>query len=330
MKMIEVIVEHGHVDTVVGIAEQYEVLDHWLSAVPEEGRQSVRMLVSDDKRQSVMDALQTALGASENSRIVVQTVEAVLPKPEIESKETSKARSDISTREELYAGIEKGAKLNSTFILLVFLSTIVVAIGLIKDNVAVVIAAMVIAPLLGPNIALAFATSLGDSQLLFKSLGTLFTGLLVAFFISFVIGFLWHAEPGSHELFLRTDVTLDSVALAFASGAAAVLSLITGLSSVLVGVMVAIALLPPVATAGLMLASEQFTLATGAGLLLAVNIVSLNLAAKLMFLIKGIKPRTWIEQKKAKQSMALYIIVWLLLLVFLLVMIVYRHDSLGL
>ena len=65
---------------------------------------------------------------------------------------------------------------------------------------------------------------------------------------------------------------LDSIALALASGAAAVLSLTTGLSSVLVGVMVAVALLPPTATLGIMLGAGHAQLAIGAAILLAVNI----------------------------------------------------------
>jgi len=67
--------------------------------------------------------------------------------------------------------------------------------------------------------------------------------------------------------------------------AAAALSLTTGLSSVLVGVMVAVALLPPAATLGIMLGQGNMSLAIGAGLLLAVNIVSVNLASKIVFLL---------------------------------------------
>ena len=73
------------------------------------------------------------------------------------------------TREELYNEIEKGAKLDGNYLLLVFLSTIVATIGLVENNVAVIIGAMVIAPLLGPNIALAFSTSLGDTRLMLRA-----------------------------------------------------------------------------------------------------------------------------------------------------------------
>ncbi|NNG14097.1 MAG: DUF389 domain-containing protein, partial [Gammaproteobacteria bacterium] len=111
-----------------------------------------------------------------------------------------------------------------------------------------------------------------------------------------------------------------------ASGAAAVLSLTTGLASVLVGVMVAVALLPPAATMGFMLGAGEYTLAGSAGLLLAVNIVCVNLSAKLGFLVMGIKPRTWLEQQRARQSMISYILFWILSLCVLITLIFLRRH----
>ena len=233
-----------------------------------------------------------------------------------------------TTREELYSNIEKNARLNSTYVILVVLSTIVVAIGLLEDNVAVVIGAMVIAPLLGPNIALALATALGDTELIWKSLKTGAIGFVVALGLSILIGKLWHLNFDSRELLARTDVGLDSIALALASGAAAVLSLSTGLPSVLVGVMVAVALLPPTATMGLMLGAGKFQLAVGAALLLAVNVVSVNLSAKVTFLARGIKPRTGLEKQKARQSMTTYIVFWVVALAILIVAIYLRPRTL--
>ena len=253
-------------------------------------------------------------------------MEAALPRrEEKESEKEDKIDSVTTSREELYNNVEKNARLDNNFLLLVFLSTIVVAIGLLEDNVAVVIGAMVIAPLLGPNIALALGTALGDRSLMWESLKTTLAGLTLALGLSVVIGMLWPLNFESRELLARTDVGLDSAALAFASGAAAVLSLTTGLPSVLVGVMVAVALLPPTATLGLMLGAGNWELATGAGLLLAVNIVCVNLAAKVSFLFRGIKPRTWLEKQKARQSMAIYIIIWILSLAILLVAIYLRQ-----
>ncbi len=310
MKIIEVIADQGHLDTILGIAEQQGIVDHWQSSVAEDERCAVRMLVSPDSRQAVLDALQSVLSTSENSRIIVTPVEVSLPREEEPDEEDKTKRKTALSREELYNSIESSSRLDGRFLLLVFLSTIVVMVGLLENNVAVVIGAMVIAPFLGPNIALALGGALGDNQLIWQALKTNLVGMSLALLLCILLGWWWPYEISSQELLSRTNVGLESIALALASGAAAVLSMTTGLSSVLVGVMVAVALLPPTATLGFMLGSGHYDLAMGAGLLLAVNIVSVNLAAKLGFLFLGIKPRTWLDQQRARQSITSYIIFW--------------------
>jgi len=329
MKIIEVIADQGHLDTIMGIADQHGIVDAWPGAIAEDGRCAVRLLVTPESRQTVLDNLQSVLGTSETARIVILPVEASLPRVEAPPDEDDSARRKAAlSREELYNDVSKSARLDGRFLLLVFLSTIVVAVGLLEDNVAVVIGAMVIAPFLGPNIALALGSALGDNTLIWQSLKTNLAGMILALLLSITLGFFWPYEINSQELLARTHVGLDSIALALASGAAAVLSLTTGLASVLVGVMVAVALLPPTAALGFMLGNGQHELAVGAGLLLAVNIVCVNLAAKLGFMFMGIKPRTWLEQQRARQSMATYISIWLLLLIALTVLI-YLRTRLG-
>lgn len=326
MRIIEIIADAGHHDTLAGIAEQHNVTDIWCGVSGIDGRQVLRMLVDDDSRQGVLDAFQAVLGSSDNARILILPVDAVLPRPEPEQPPAEKVSSIQTTREELYGKIEGGARLDSNFLLMVALSTIVASIGLIENNVAVIVGAMVIAPMLGPYISLAFATSLGDNELIWKSLKTNLAGLTLALSMAFVIGWLWPMYLDGSELLLRTDVGLDSVTLALASGAAAVLSMTTSLASALVGVMVAVALLPPAATLGMMLGSGQYGLALGAALLLAVNVVCVTLSAKLMFLFKGVKPRTWLEKRKARQSFTTYVLIWIILLGVLVTVIILRGQ----
>ena len=188
-----------------------------------------------------------------------------------------------------------------------------------------VIGAMVIAPLLGPNLALSLGTALGEFVLIRKAVKTLAAGVLLAVFLSVVIGLLYPAKLVSDELLARTFAEVDSIALALASGAAAALSLTMGLSSVLVGVMVAVALLPPAATLGLMLGQGNYGLAAGASLLLAANVASVNLASILVFFIKGIRPRTFTDKERASRGTLVFIIGWLVLLAILVfVILVYK------
>ena len=324
MRIIDVITPPGHVETVLSLAGEHCV-DHWLDARAADDRQTIHLLVDAEDSQKILDGLQSILGGSEQVRIVVSGVEATLPAV-TESEDSSKVQSGSTTssREELLTELEKNSRQNLNFFILVFLSTIVAAVGLIKDNVAVVIGAMVIAPLLGPNLSLALGTALGERKLMWKSIKTNMAGLGLTLLLSVLIGFLWPLNFESRELLARTDVGLDSVVLALASGAAAVLSLTTGLSSVLVGVMVAVALMPPAVTLGLMLSGGQYHLATGALILLAINVVCLNLAANLVFLAKGIGPRTWHGKRQARHSMIASISFWALALTVLVTVIYLR------
>jgi uncharacterized hydrophobic protein (TIGR00341 family) len=326
MRIVEVITDAAHTDSLAGIAEHFKAADFWWGVENDDGRRSFRFLVADDSRQGVVDALQSLLGATQNTRIIIMPVDAALPRPADEDEERRKRKATATTREELYSEIARGARLDSNFLLLVFLSTIVAAIGLAEDNVAVVVGAMVIAPLLGPNIALAFGTSLGDRDLMWQALKTNLAGLGFALALSFAIGMIWQLDLTSEEIVSRTGVGMDGVVLALASGAAAVLSLTTGLSSALVGVMVAVALLPPTATLGMLLGSGQPQPAVGAALLLAVNVVCVLLSAMTVFLLKGVKPRTWLERSKARQSLAISISLWAALLLVLIAVILIRGS----
>ncbi|MGB5832240.1 MAG: TIGR00341 family protein [Thiohalocapsa sp.] len=335
MRIVEVIAPERHAKELIGMSRFYGALDTWWVPQMNDGRQAFRMLVPDAARQRLMDALQSLLDSEPDARILVLPVDTILPRPDRESSSDPDAdtdqerdRSVRATREELYTQIAKGALLDWNFVLLVVLSTIVATIGLVEDNVAVVIGAMVIAPLLGPIIAFAFATSLGDRQLAMQSLITGATGLGLAMLLALTMGLVWPVNLDSHEILSRTDVGLASVALALASGAAAVLSLTTGLSTTLVGVMVAVALLPPTAVLGMLLGGGRWDLATSAGLLLAVNVVCVLLAAKVVFLLRGVKPRSWLQRTKATQSMALYMGLWAVLLACLIGAILIRGSVL--
>jgi len=79
--------------------------------------------------------------------------------------------------------------------------------------------------------------------------------------------------------------------------------------------------------AGIGLLENNLAVIVGATLLLAVNVVCINLSAKLVFLFRGIKPRTWLEAHKAKQSRLLYIGIWVVLLALLFIVIYLRHKT---
>ena len=352
LRIIEISAPQEASEKIKELAERYESIDCWQANrkswlyKKDDERVTTRILVDVQNQQDLLDALQRAVNRNEGWRIILLPVEATLPKvvePEKnipESGEASQNRNgrfritDILrgsiTREELHSDMEKGATVTVDFLLLIVLSSLVAGIGLLQSDVAVVIGAMVIAPLLGPNLALAFGAALGDKPLILKAIKTNAIGIGFTLVITIIASLFVSGDAvlNSSEMMNRTNVGYASIVLALASGAAAVLSLTMGVSSALVGVMVAVALMPPAVTLGLTLGNGQFGLAYGTFLLLATNIVCVNLAAQAIFRLKGIKPRTWFEEKNAQKASKINGMIWLGSLVLLAVLIWLRSGQL--
>ena len=327
MKYIEIVISEHSREEIAKIAENLGAKDLRFFSPDQDRMQRSRMLITDDKLQKAMDSFSHIIGAQREAKIVVLEIDAYLPKSlEENKKEKNKA---TEAREIIYADMSKNTYINSNYLALVILSTIVASIGLIENNVAVIIGAMVIAPLLGPNIALSFAAVTGDAKLMFSAVKTVVAGLAIAILLPVFIGYFSSLPFDTPELLSRTDIKLDLFVLALASGAAAALSVTTGLSSTLVGVMVAVALLPPAATLGIMLGAGNWALAHSTAIMLLVNIVSINLASKIVFFTQGIKPALWPEKEQARKFMLFYGIVWVTLLITLFIYVYLNLDLLG-
>ncbi|MBO6505682.1 MAG: TIGR00341 family protein [Kordiimonadaceae bacterium] len=310
LKLLQVTAPIAAQKNIQKIAEKEGVIAFHKECETDDDHAVFSLLTDSTHRQTLVDMLQELSNLSPKFRINILPVDTTIP--------TTNTAGSSDTREELKAKMAQGALLDFNYLLLTFLSTIVALIGLLQDNIAVVIGAMVIAPFLGPNLAFAFATSLGNKGLMTYAFRTGLVGVGFASLIGVAFGYLWGAVPDSAELMGRTSIGLDGVALAVASGVAGVLSLTSGLSMTLVGVMVAVAILPPAATFGFMLGAGQVKLAYGALLMVSVNIVCVNLAGLLVFLAKGISPRRWFEKRMAKPFVYGGIMVWSVLLALLI------------
>lgn len=316
MRLIELTFADGdRVQPLLKATLKTEPLDYRLTDPDERGRRLLRLIFKAGDGQKALNAIQAIMEDEPDWRLVVVPVEASLPKVDESLDQAAKAERTLALREELYDDIAKGARLNADFLLLTALSTLVVVFGLSADNIAAVIGAMVIAPLLGPILAFSFASALGDLSMMGKAARTALAGLGLGLALSFAIGVVYEPNMASSELMSRTLVGLDAPALALAAGAAAALSIATGLPAALVGVMVAVALLPPAATAGLLAGAGEWPLAGRAALLLSINVVAVNLAAMLIYFFKGVRPRTWLERRSAKRSVYVNAAVWLALII---------------
>jgi uncharacterized hydrophobic protein (TIGR00341 family) len=317
-RQVEITAPAGYAPTLSAFGEKYGGEDVY-AELGENDRCLVRIVCETGDVQGIIDATHRVMERGSHWRLTILPVEAVVapegPRPEVSPEDRRFSfRGRTAPREEILQEVEKGADLHSDFLVLIALSGVVAAVGLIGDNVAALIGAMVIAPLLGPNLAFAFGVALGNQDLMKRAMTTNIAGLGFAIFFSMILGAVLGPPIQSVEIASRTFAGYDSIALALAAGAAAVLSLTTGLSSALVGVMVAVALLPPAVTTGLMLGSGDVKAAGGAALLLAVNIVCINIAAQVVFVAKKILPRTWSEKKASRKALLTNFAAWVIFL----------------
>jgi uncharacterized hydrophobic protein (TIGR00341 family) len=345
-RMIILILPEDNVDNVKNILYKYDVLESWYTQ-SSEGKTVFNIIIRREKTESLLNVLQRHFSDLDGFRISLLPVEASIPVPEPIKKSLIKQKPvqendgtvieeltdridpqelvNRLSRHEIYADISDIAKLSKVFIIMVILSAIVAAIGVLNNNVAVIIGAMVIAPLLGPNTALSLGTVLGDVKLAKNAIKTNFFGIFTAFVVSLILGSILVVDPTIPEILLRTRAGLGSITLALASGIAGALSFTIGFRSTLIGVMVAVALLPPLVTSGLLLGSGQIALALGAFLLFLINLVCVNLSGVVTFMIQKIRPIDPQKIQLAKKMTYAALILWIVLLSsFIVSILLYR------
>ncbi len=180
------------------------------------------------------------------------------------------------------------------YFLLVILSGSIATLGLITNSPAVIIGAMLVAPLMSPLIGIGLASVIGNTGLLKKSLSALFRGALLAVALSVIITLANNALPFfsmeelSEEILVRTRPSPIDLVIALAGGIAAAYALTQpNLSAALPGVAIATALMPPLCTIGIGIASSRWDVAGGATLLFITNAVTIAFASVLVFFLRG-------------------------------------------
>lgn len=337
LRVIELLLPEGYHNLLEDVLQKTETLDFWEETLCD-ARSLVKILVKTEHTENVLDLMEKRFSHLEGFRIILLPVEASLPRPKKEGKKRADA-SEISkekrllskwirvSREELYSEIEKTTRVSSVFIAMVFFSSVVASIGFLRNSEVFIIGAMVIAPLLGPNVALAFATTLGDLGLSRRAIKAIGLGIFTAFLSAWLIGVLFDVNPEIPELITRTQVSLGDVVLALVAGSAAALSFTSEMFSALIGVMVAVALLPPLVTLGMLCGSGQWKSAVGSLLLFMINLICVNLAGVVTFLIQGIRPVTWWEATRAKKATRFAMLIWAILLTALVLMILFSKKG---
>ena len=307
MRYVQILIPEGKRDAVLHQLDE-EGIDY---AVTEEtGRHGYSAMASFPVPASavgqVLDRLREA-GIEERAFTIVLKPEIVVSHRFKELKGRYK-RDEIS-REELQARAEEMAPARSTFLIMTAVSAIIAATGLLTNSAAVIIGAMVIAPLMGPAMATSVGTVINNHELFWRGFKLQAMGIGVAIVTAAIFAALLKQTalipPGLDittipEIHERLAPNFLAATIALGAGIAAVVSLARGMSSVIVGAMIAVALVPPAATVGLSLAWGLPLAMLGAGVLLLVNVISINLAALVIFWFFGYRPEDWLQTGTAK------------------------------
>jgi uncharacterized hydrophobic protein (TIGR00271 family) len=179
------------------------------------------------------------------------------------------------------------------FASLLVLAASIATFGLLGDSLAVVIGAMIVAPLMLPIMGLAFSVSIGDRSKIVSTLLVSFAGIAMAVAVGFVltlpIARITHPEA-IQQIMIRTSPHLLDLMAALATGLAGAFAISRrDVSDTLPGVAIAVSLVPPLANAGILLALGEPNLASGSLLLFVTNYVAILLTGSLVFVVMGFR-----------------------------------------
>lgn len=279
---------------------------YWRETVPG-GQEKFSCIVQQRYTERLLDELEQAFSTAPTFTAYVSQIDAVLP-PVEETVATELPGSsglppptrlerffsrDRNSTDKLYDDIDEGLHVRPSYLLTVALSSMIAGLGMHSGQTAVVIGAMIIAPLLGPTMGIALATTVGDWRLGRRAATTLVIGSVLAVVVGILIGVISDIDPLVPELLSRTVVGPGDIALALASGAAGVLAFSRGSSLSLVGVMIAVALVPPLSAAGIYAGAGYPLVSAQALFLFTVNLVCIVVAGIVMFLFQGLQPKSW-------------------------------------
>lgn len=309
MRLVQVLIPVGKRPPVLAVLDD-EGIDY--AVWDETGRKDFEALVQFPVPpigvEPVLEKLRKA-GISEDTYTIVLTPETVVSK-RIESLKQRYSGTRIS-REELISRAEDLSPETSTYMAFLILSTVIATGGLLLDSTATIIGAMVVAPLMGPAVSSSIGTVLYDRKLASRGIKLQVEGLVLAIAIGALIGLLLKESillpPGLDireipQVAERTSPNFLSLFLALGSGLAGAISVIRGAGSTLVGVAIAISLVPPAATSGLGIAWGLPGVAIAAAVLVLINLLAVNVSALIMFWISGFRPGEKDAVNRARSS----------------------------
>ncbi len=191
----------------------------------------------------------------------------------------------------LFVSLRDEAKASSTFMILILLSTLLATVGLYLNSASVIIGAMLLAPLMQPIVSFSMGVLRRSQNIFTTSLKTIMIGVGIALVSSALFALIMPFETLTNEMQGRLKPSLLDLIVALISGTAAAYAKNNEkIVGSLVGVSIAVALVPPIAVAGIGLGWGDWSMFYHAFLLFLTNFVGIVFAASMLFLMQGFSP----------------------------------------
>ncbi|HVZ99608.1 MAG TPA: DUF389 domain-containing protein [Caulobacterales bacterium] len=190
---------------------------------------------------------------------------------------------------EVRIGVEREGRLSERYVLMCALSAGIATLGLLQSSAAVVIGAMLVSPLMSPIAALGFGFASLDARRATEAAKVVGVGVGVGLVIGLVITWLSPIKNATPEIVARTTPTLLDLAVAVLSGLAGGYATVHHKGETAIGVAIATALMPPIATIGYSLAVWRLDFAGGATLLFLTNLAAISFSFALVARIRGVE-----------------------------------------
>jgi uncharacterized hydrophobic protein (TIGR00341 family) len=291
--------------------------------------------IPDDSVNETIEGLKSRGVGVEYGFIDILDLRASLPRETEEAASEERIQREAALAvEEIYENVKKQSSLSFDYIAFVILAAVMAGLGLIQNNITVIVASMLLSPLMSPLLAVALGYVVRDNALFVKGTKNELIGIALSLSVGAVMALVMPLLDSSSVTNIVTDVqsgilteitrrggfwTID-VGVAIFSGAAVAVSITRGDMSSLVGVAISAALMPPAVNASMMavlgfLIGNTDVLAVGGGsfLLLGMNLIVIDLAAIVMFRVKKLtsianKSATWtaVTQFRVPRSESLY------------------------
>ena len=249
-----------------------------------------------------------------------------------EYKSYKEKKGELIEKYEAYEIVVAGSTDTVEYYVLLLLSCLIATMGLYLNSAAVIIGAMIVAPLMGPVFGFSAGVLWGSGKTITEAVTTLLKGTLLVIIVTGVLSFFIPSIVVTPEILSRTKPSFFDIIIALSCGFIGAYAFVNKrVSSAIPGVAISVALLPPLCTAGIGIGLRQWDLALGAGLLYAINLVGISTAALIVFYLVRLHPQSDDKKefiKATRRALSSFFISLLFLLLISLPLVYFTATSL--